>query len=141
MPINQAGLDLIKSYEKCRLTVYDDGRGFATVGWGHRTTLPLGAEVSQEQADAWLAEDLAHAESVVERLVGVPLSDNQRAALVSFAYNVGAAALERSHLLTYVNAEEWEQAAGEFHRWSYSRGERLEGLARRRADEAALFRL
>jgi lysozyme len=73
----------------------------------------------------------------------VPLTAAERAALVSFAFNVGLGALSRSTLLRRVNAGDRAGAAGEFSRWVYGtaagRKVRLGGLVRRRRAEAALF--
>lgn len=139
MTTNQAGLDLIKRYETCQLVVYDDGVGFATVGWGHRTSLPLGATITQAQADAWLLSDLSQVESAVSRCVTVPLNSNQFSALCSFVFNVGSGGFWNSTMLRKLNVGDFEGAAREFGRWVYGGGRVLDGLVERRADEQALF--
>jgi hypothetical protein len=69
----------------------------------------------------------------------VPLNPNQFAALVSFAYNLGAEALRKSTLLRLLNNHNYAGAAEQFPRWTYAAGKQLPGLVRRRAAERALF--
>ena len=67
------------------------------------------------------------------------ISDNQFSALVSFTFNVGAGALQRSTLRMKLNRGEYQNAAGEFPKWRMAGGRVLAGLVRRRAAERALF--
>jgi lysozyme len=139
--INQAGLDLIKSFEKCRLKAYlPTKKDKWTIGWGHTgDDVEEGDTISQEQADELLEEDLIDAEDAVDKLVDVAINENQHAALVSFVFNCGEEALETSHLLKHVNAEEWEKAADEFLKWDHQGGIVVPGLLRRRNAERELF--
>jgi lysozyme len=75
----------------------------------------------------------------VEVAVEVPLTDNQFAALVSFAFNVGLGALKSSTLLARLNARNYSEAAAQLDRWNKASGRVLAGLVRRRAAEKALF--
>ena len=79
------------------------------------------------------------AERAVLRLITVPLSDGQFDALVSFTFNLGSGALQRSTLRRKVNRQEYEDAALEFGKWVWAGGRRLKGLINRRKAEAALF--
>ena len=91
------------------------------------------------QAEDLLRNDL-HATSIpVEGLVRVSVTDNQFAALVSFAFNVGVNNLRNSTLLRKVNAGDFAGAALEFGKWNKAGGRVLAGLTRRRAAEATLF--
>ena len=99
---------------------------------GHRA-------ISEDEAEALLAADLKTAESGVSRLVSVPLAQNQFDALVSFAYNLGAASLMSSTLLRKLNAGDYNDAADELPRWVYAGGRVLPGLVRRRNAEQRLF--
>jgi lysozyme len=85
-------------------------------------------------------DDLRESEQAVDYLVKVPLTDNQRGALVSFVFNVGAGNFRASTLLKKLNIRDYDGAADEFPRWNKARGKVLIGLKRRRADEAKLFR-
>jgi lysozyme len=143
--INEAGKNLIKQFEGLRLKPYKCPAGVWTVGYGHTEsdgTIERWAEsgrvMTTHEAEVILDHDLANFEEWVEKLApGV--SDNQFAALVSFAFNLGTAALARSNLLKHVQAGEWQAAGDQFLKWIYGGGKVLPGLARRRDAERALF--
>ena len=103
--INQAGLDLLKAREGCRLDAYQDGAGVWTIGWGHTDRSVIeGLEWTQDQCDAALVADVNHVSAQVALMVPRSLNANQFAALVVFAYNVGAAAFGGSSVCQAVNA-------------------------------------
>ena len=52
----QAGLNLIKQFEGCRLTAYKCPAGVLTIGYGHTAGVKAGQTITQEQTDM-LAED------------------------------------------------------------------------------------
>ena len=138
--INEAGIDLIKSWEGCVLKPYQDEAGYWTIGWGHLIVEGENfSEITSERADAILEVDLLQAESAVERLISVPLTDNQFAALVSFTFNLGPGALERSTLRKVLNRGEYQAAAEEFPKWCYAGGHKSAGLLKRRLEEGTLF--
>lgn len=138
--INQAGLALIKSFEGCELTAYRDAVGVLTIGYGHTgPDVHPDQVITQKQADYLLATDLIKFETAVSGLLERSVTPNQFAALVSFAYNLGAGALQTSTLLRLTNKGDFVGAAKQFSRWANAGGQQLEGLVRRRAAEAALF--
>jgi lysozyme len=139
MIIGEKGKNLIKRFEGLSLTVYLDEGGLATVGYGHRTDLPVGAAITLEEANNLLAQDLIKFEQGVTPLVQVPINQNQFDALCSFAYNVGLGALEHSHLLKKLNAGDVAGCADEFLRWDQVSGKVASGLLKRREAERALF--
>jgi lysozyme len=138
--INQAGLDLIKGFEGLRLRAYQDPVGIWTIGYGSTRDVEPGQVISLDQAEDRLRSDLADAERAVDSLVSVQINDNEFAALVSFVYNVGAGAFARSTMRRLLNRGERRYAASQFARWNKAKGRVLNGLTRRRAAEAALFR-
>lgn len=139
--IGKAGLDLIKDFEGLKLRAYLCPAKVWTIGYGSTGPhVTAGKVITEAEAEALLRQDLSRFEQAVTRLVTVPLTQNQYDALVSFAFNVGIAALERSTLLKRVNARLFDQAAAEFSKWNRAAGRPLAGLTRRRAAEAALFR-
>lgn len=137
--INAAGLELIKSFEGLRLNSYQDAVGVWTIGYGHTRTAGPGQRISLAQATSLLRNDVATFEKAVSQAVRVPITENQFAALVSFAYNVGSGALNSSTLLRRLNAGDTLGAADEFLRWNRAGGRVLAGLTRRRVEERALF--
>ena len=67
------------------------------------------------------------------------LSPEQFDALVSFTFNLGGGALQRSRLRALVNREEHDEVLDEFPRWVWAGGRVLRGLVRRRLREARLY--
>lgn len=142
--INRAGELLIQSFEGCELEAYLDVAGIPTIGWGHTgPEVRLGQTITQAEADRLFDEDTDRFESAVERLAPGS-TDNQFAALVSFAYNVGEGALASSTLLRKHKTGDFEGAADQFPRWNKARvrGQLVpvKGLTRRRMAERALYR-
>lgn len=144
MKLSEKGLDLIKLFEGCKLTAYQCPAGIWTIGWG--TTEPIqgkaickGMTITQKQADQLLLDNLIQYEQGVTKAVKVKLNQNQFDALVSFTYNCGIQALQRSDLLIYVNQKDFLKAANEFERWNKANGVVLGGLIKRRKAEKELF--
>lgn len=138
--VNDAGVALVREFEGCRLDAYRCPAGMPTIGYGATgPDIRMGMVWTQEQADARLVEDLARFADGVERLVEVDLSDNQFAAIVSFAFNVGLGALRDSTLLRKLNAGDYLGAADQLPRWARAGGRIMPGLSRRRLAERALF--
>lgn len=139
--MNEAGLNLIKSFEGCKLTSYYDSVGVITIGFGHTgSDVEEDMTITQDQADALLASDLKKFEDGVNSLVTTDISENQHAALVSFAYNLGLHSLSTSTLLKLVNEDNFDDAAPQFLRWNRAGGQVLAGLTRRREAEMELFK-
>lgn len=144
MQISGRGLALIKQFEGCRLSAYQDSVGVWTIGYGW--TQPVdgkpvcaGMTITQSTADSLLASGVVQYVNGVNRLVRVALNQNQFDALVDFAYNLGVAALESSTLLKKLNAGDYRGAADEFPKWNKAGGKVLNGLVKRREAERALF--
>ena len=139
MNISERGLDLIKEFEQCRLEAYQDSVGIWTIGWGHIRGVKQGDTCTQEEADAWLQEDVASAEGCVSGAATVPLTQLEFDALCSFVFNLGCTALRNSTLLKKLNASDYDGAAAEFRKWNHAAGVELAGLTRRRLAERELF--
>lgn len=144
MQISNNGIALIKQFEGCRLTAYQDSVGVWTIGYGWTQPVdgkPIraGMTIKQDTAERLLKTGLVSYENDVTRLVKVGLSQGQFDALVSFTYNLGARSLSTSTLLQKLNAGDYAGAADEFLRWNKAGGKVLTGLTRRREAERALF--
>ncbi|WP_047625965.1 lysozyme [Enterobacter sp. ZOR0014] len=144
MQTSDKGIALIKQFEGCKLTAYQDSVGVWTIGYGWTQPVdgkPIraGMTIKQETAERLLKTGLVSYESDVSRLVRVDLTQGQFDALVSFTYNLGARSLSTSTLLRKLNASDYAGAADEFLRWNKAGGKVLNGLARRREAERALF--
>ena len=138
--MNTIALAFIKTHEGCRLAAYRDSAGVLTCGYGATGPDILPQTVwSQEAAEARLAADVAACEVAIERLATTPLSEKQRAALISFCFNVGSGAFQKSTLLKKLNRKDFLGAAKEFPRWDRAGDRELKGLLIRRFEEAVLF--
>lgn len=140
MKISKNGIDLIKRYEGCKLTAYQDSVGVWTCGWG--TTgkdIQEGVTFTPWQAEERLIDHLAGVEDCVNDAVEVDITQNQFDALCSFTYNLGCKSLRMSTLLKKLNAGDIKAASEEFPRWNKAGGKVLRGLTARRIDEQRLF--
>ena len=149
--------DIIKAFEGCHNTPYLCPAKLWTIGYGHvlypeqaklkadeRPAYPLKPEHNRvwdaDEIDALLEADLQRFESGVLRLCPASAdNDRHRAALVSFAFNVGLKNLEASTMRMKYNRGDYAGAADEFLKWRKSNGVVLRGLERRREAERALF--
>lgn len=142
-----AAAQIVKEFEGCRLTAYPDpgtGGDPWTIGVGHTgPEVKPGVVITQQQADAYLAQDMQEAADALFRLVPAAAGwrPNQQAALISFGFNVGTGALEGSTLRKRLLAGEDPAAVvrAELPKWNKGGGGELPGLTRRRAAEVALF--
>jgi lysozyme len=142
--INDAGLDLIKHFEGCRLTAYQDVAGIWTIGYGHTAGVSEGLVFTQAQADQALLDDLTDAEAAVDSAVqDVATTDNQFAAMVSLCYNIGAGNFADSTVLREHRAGRTQQAANAFLLWNKATIDGVlqvvTGLTDRREAERTLY--
>ena len=137
--IDAESLACIKRWEGLRLTAYRDVGGTLTIGYGHVLDVREGMRITERDAEEFLRRDLAQAEAAVDSLVTVPLTDPQFGALVSFVFNVGAAAFRRSTLLRRLNSGNYDAVPAELMRWTKAKGKQVPGLVNRRNAEIGLW--
>ena len=142
--VNAEGLKLIKQWEGYRDKAYKDSVGVWTIGYGHTSAagapvVTQGMKITEAQASEILRRDIDTVEAAVVRNVKVPLTDNQFAALVSFVYNVGEGAFQKSTLLKKLNAKDYNSVPKELMKWVNGKGKKIPGLVNRRAAEAGLW--
>lgn len=133
MKTSSRGIELIKSFEGCRLTAYLCPAGVWTIGYGHTAGVKQGQVITQDLAEAYLKEDLAKYEKYVED-TGLVLNQNQFDALVSFTYNCG-----NGNLKKLVKNRSLAQIGEALLLYNKSNGKVLSGLVKRRAAERELF--
>ena len=139
MRTSDKGLELIKKHEGLRLTAYKCPAGVWTIGYGHTRTATLGLDITEQTAEVLLKQDVRFAEIAVTKELPT-ISQPKFDALVSFVFNVGAGAFQRSTLLKRIKANQPEHLIrNEFSRWDKAGGKVLAGLVRRRQDEANLY--
>jgi lysozyme len=140
MIYSKTGLALTETFESCRLIAYQDSRGIWTVGWGHvGPEVKEGYTVTQVQADCQLTIDMHNAVSAVNRLVDVPLTQEEFDAIVDFIFNCGIGAFGGSTMRALLNQKNYAAAALEFAKWDHANGQIVAGLLRRRIAEEQEF--
>lgn len=160
MTTSEQGIDLIQHFEKCFLKAYQCPAMVWTIGWGtieypDGRAVKQGNTCTQLEADLYMQTELAQKERGVLGLLGeTPISQPQFDALVSFAYNLGTAALAKSTLLKRIlenptnekdiigsdnMSAQFFGKNGQFLRWINVKGKPSLGLIRRRKAEAWLY--
>ena len=142
MKTSDKGIEQIKSFEGFRSMPYQDVVGKWTVGYGHLMVpgdgLVQGSPITMGQATALLKQDVGTAEEAVNSC-GAELTQNEFDALVSFTYNLGVGAFQRSTLLKLLKADRKNEAAVEFPKWSMAGGKEVPGILKRRHAEQECF--
>lgn len=142
-------LALIKQFEGLRKEAYKCPAGVWTIGYG-TTRYPTGGavrandQITEANALLYLRQSLLDlfGPNVLHLIQPAQTwTANRIAALVSFAYNVGLYAVEKSTLRKRLNTGEnpGVVVSEELPRWTKADGKELPGLARRRAAEVSLF--
>jgi len=137
---------LARRFEGLYLRPYLCPAGVPTIGYGatyyedgRRVELTDPA-ITSERAEAlllWMVRT-----HYLPAAVGLcpAVGDPERlAALIDFAFNLGAGALRTSTLRKRVNAERWEEVPAELMKWNKAGGRVLKGLTLRRQAEASLI--
>ena len=149
-PLPPAAVDLIAEFEGFRASVYDDGVGVATIGYGS-TFYPDGRSVTWNDAPIGEPEARKMMQASLRRISGawkrtVPywedMTDGQRGALLSFSYNLGAGFFGAPGFATIsavLRDRAWESVPDAFMLY-VNPGSTVEaGLRRRRQAEIALW--
>jgi lysozyme len=146
LKVNEQGIEFIRKHEAFASCPYRDQGGKPTIGYG-LTYYFDGSPVTMRdkcltkaEADFHLRRVLREYEWVVHDVVDKSLTQSQYNALVSFSYNVGTAAFERSGLLRRVNNDPTDPLIiSEFMKWVYVKGRISKGLRYRRQAEIELY--
>lgn len=139
-------VEAIKEHEALRLTAYLPTKDDVwTIGYGHTKTARQGMVITEAQAEQLLRDDLEWVEAAIDKLVKVPLTQNQYDALASLIFNIGGSAFSKSTVLRKLNAGDYRGAAEAFLMWDKQRDRQtgkmnaLRGLTKRRQQERDLF--
>ena len=148
----KVGIDLIKKFEGCHLKAYPDplsGGLPITIGWGstrkkNGTPFKLGDTITQKEADELL---IVQCESqFLPPLSKIPywgeMNDNQRGALLSFAYNLGASFYGGSNFNTItrnLREKNWKAIPKTLEMYCNPGSNVEAGLLRRRKAEGKLW--
>jgi lysozyme len=145
--ISREGFDLLKEFEgfERRLSdgtaeaYFDNLGGVWTGPYGFTAGVKPGQVWTREEADDRLARELSNYVSAVVRNCTIAPNENQLAAMVCLAWNIGVRGFERSSVLKAHNRGDFDAAAQAFGLWNQAGGKVGRGLTRRRAAEAALY--
>jgi lysozyme len=145
MEVSERGLNLIKRFEGLSLKPYLCPAKIPTIGYGN-TFYEDGTKVAMDdkpitikRAEMLLKLIVDKFAIGVEKVLKVPLEQNQFDAVVSFSYNVGLGSLKSSTLLKKINDGKFLEASKEFGRWNKANGKILDGLTKRREAERQMF--
>ncbi len=154
MKISESGLKFLTQREGSRSKVYLDAAGLPSIGVGHLLTkdelssgkilisgMPVcwRAGLSDEQIAELLHQDLSYHEIAINRLIIVPLTQNQFDVLVSLSFNIGVKAFTHSTLRRRLNRGEYDRVPNQLRRWIYCNGRVINGLVNRRELEVKLW--
>lgn len=136
MNIGNKGLDLIKSFEGCRLSAYKCPAGVWTIGYGRTNGVYEGMTITQDQADNMLREDVKYYADAVDRYQSrFNFTQEEFDSLTSFTYNCGVGSLQA--VMSCCNTK--QEIAEECKLYNKGGGVVLAGLVRRREEEYKLF--
>ncbi|MBD1874569.1 peptidoglycan-binding protein [Nodosilinea sp. FACHB-131] len=146
------GLDLIKTFEGLSLQAYPDpktGNLPITIGWGstrdkNGQPFKLGDRITREEADELLMRQVANNYLPPQERIPAwsTMNDNQRGAILSFAYNLGAYFFGASSFETIsrvLRNQEWHNLEAALILYRNPGTNVEEGLLRRRLSEANVF--
>lgn len=129
---------LVMLYEGTVLRSYRDPIGIITACVGHTgPELRMGQKYTRQQCEDMLYGDLLKHTAALD-CIKQPMTDEQKAAFLSFAFNVGNKAFCDSTLASKANAGDMPGACAELSRWTRAGGRELPGLVKRRAAEREL---
>ena len=139
MKTSDNGINLIASFEGCKLTAYKDAVGVWTIGYGHTSGVKSGQTITQNQAIEFLKSDVAIFENAVNsaitnKVIKFTVNQNQFDALVSFAFNLGGGRIK-----TLCENRSAEEVANAILLYNKAGGKVLAGLTKRRQKEKELF--
>jgi GH24 family phage-related lysozyme (muramidase) len=148
--LSARGEEFIAHFEGLRTRLYNDPAGHCTVGIGHlvhrgrcngaASEAPFRNGISREKAFDLMRTDAAGFVRAVNRLVARDLEQHEFDALVSFAYNVGDGALQRSTALRELNHGNKQAVPALIMPFVHDdKGNVIAGLVRRRQAEGDLF--
>lgn len=133
---------LIQYVEGVKYKPYYDVGGVLTVCYGYTgNDIDKNKTYTEQECHQLLENDLAGVKLKVDSLIKVDVPDTTRAALYSFAYNVGTNAFAESTLLEKMNSGNRKEACAELKRWINANGKPWKGLITRREIERELCRV
>jgi lysozyme len=138
--ISSAGLAFLKRKEGCKLQAYQDSGGVWTIGYGHTKTARPGMQISYQQAELLLKQDLQFFERSLTANINVSLTQSMVDAAISFIYNLGPGKMSKtSQVGSLVNNKQYLAAGNAMLSYNTVKGKVLSGLSTRRQEERQMF--
>lgn len=109
-------IEQLKRDEGCKLSVYNDHLGFATIGIGRMIDSRKGGGISQEEADYLLANDVKRVRSELGKALPwfEALDEVRQGALMNMAFQLGTAGLLKfKNSLSLIERGKYSQAHDE----------------------------
>lgn len=128
----------IAGWEGLRTEAYLDPVGIPTICYGSTRGVQVGDVKTVQECKDLLTDELLIYLHAVDDYIYVPMPDTRRAALTSFAYNVGIENFKRSTMRKKMNQGDIRGACNELSKWVFAKGIKLRGLVRRREAERQL---
>jgi lysozyme len=154
LPSIRSSLDMVSQFEGTLFKVTKGPLGEQIIGSSHVLTpeerqtgkilidgnpVDFRNGITEEQARKLLNQDLDPYRKAIDKLVKVKLTQNQRDALTSFAFNMGTGTLASSQLLKVLNEGKYEEVPNELRKYARAGGQELPGLKQRREAEIELW--
>lgn len=145
MKLNKDGYNLIKQFEGCKLTAYQDSVGIWTIGYGNTqwenfAKVKQGEKISQQRAEEVFQFFANRFANQVDAIIIANITQNQFNAVVSLAYNIGLGNFQKSTLLKKLNKKPNDKTIkDEFLKWVNAGGRKLQGLVNRRKKESDVY--
>lgn len=130
-----AAIALVGAWEGYRLYTYRDIVGVPTYCYGETRGAKFGKRYTLPECKNILKARLEEFHYHVNRCVKVPMTDNQRVAFVSLAYNIGAGAFCKSSVVRYANQGKMDLACNAIKLYNRAGGRVIKGLVNRREAE------
>ena len=130
-------VELVKHFEGCRLTAYQDCVGVWTIGYGETLGVREGMIWTQQQADNTLRQRAG--QFMLATLLRCPRLHTEplerTVACTSLAYNIGTGAFGASSVSRKTTRQDYAGAANSFLLWNKAGGRVVRGLTLRRQSE------
>ena len=108
-----------------------------SIGYGTKAKFP-GERISKQEAETRLRAETQKVSDFIDKTITVPLTAQQRTALISFGFNLGTDDIEK--LAPDINAGNFDRAADRMLSFNKAGGEKNAGLVARRQREANMLR-
>lgn len=133
----------VAGFEGLRTVAYNDPVGIPTICFGETRNVAIGDQRTVDECRQMLGDRLVEFGAQVDKCTpDTTLPPYRKAAVTSFAYNVGVRAYCASTLARKLNAGDVQGGCDELLRWVYTTrgGVRIKwpGLEKRRAEERAM---